>query len=147
MYPQPRSSTRMPGRKSSAEVSHSVIQSEFAPPLTQEVIHSGLYFDARGNSLNTKPASEFMLQNRIYEDKELLNARSSRHTKSEHDAPGKLWMCWNLRPVSPTRPRRLWCMNEKHLDNGNAKVTIIVMARLHGYIDENGTKRFDSCQK
>src|SRR5262245_17553788 len=46
--PQPRSSTRIPGRKSSAEVSHSVSQSEFAPPLTLARTHSGWYCEERG---------------------------------------------------------------------------------------------------
>ena len=39
--PQPRSRTRMPGRRSIAVVSHSVSQSEFAPPLTLVATHSG----------------------------------------------------------------------------------------------------------
>ena len=39
--PQPRSSTRMPGRKSSAVVSHSVNHRELAPPLTLATIQSG----------------------------------------------------------------------------------------------------------
>src|SRR5215831_6711906 len=46
--PQPRSSTRMPGRKFSAEVSHSVSQSEFAPPLALARTHSGWYCEDRG---------------------------------------------------------------------------------------------------
>ena len=46
--PQPRSSTRIPGRTLSAEVSHSVSQSEFAPPLTLAIIHSGWYCEDRG---------------------------------------------------------------------------------------------------
>ena len=46
--PQPRSSTRMPGRKSSAVVSHSVSQSELAPPLTLAMTHSGWYCEERG---------------------------------------------------------------------------------------------------
>src|ERR1700688_1699394 len=47
--PQPRSNTLMPGRKSSAVVSHSVSQSEFAPPLALAMTHSGWYFEERGN--------------------------------------------------------------------------------------------------
>src|SRR5438552_1776569 len=47
--PQPRSSTRIPERKSSAEVSHSVSQSEFAPPLALATTHSGWYCKERGN--------------------------------------------------------------------------------------------------
>ena len=39
--PHPRSSTRMPGCRSSASVSHSVSHSELAPPLTLAMIHSG----------------------------------------------------------------------------------------------------------
>ena len=39
--PQPRSSTRMPGRRSSASVSHSVSHSGLAPPLTPAMTHSG----------------------------------------------------------------------------------------------------------
>lgn len=38
----------MPGFSVTTSDSHSVSQSEFAPPLTLERIHSGLYFDARG---------------------------------------------------------------------------------------------------
>jgi hypothetical protein len=44
----------MPGRRCSAVVSHSVIQSEFAPPPTLAVIQSGWYFDERGNRSDTK---------------------------------------------------------------------------------------------
>src|SRR5215218_2438231 len=47
--PQPRSSTLMPGRRSSAEASHSVNQSEFAPPLAFAKTHSGWYCDDFGN--------------------------------------------------------------------------------------------------
>src|SRR5215471_8807412 len=46
--PQPRSSTPIPGRRSSVEVSHSVSQSEFAPPLTLARTHSGWYREDRG---------------------------------------------------------------------------------------------------
>ena len=56
--PQPRSSTRMPGRRSSAAASHSVSQSEFAPPLALAMIHSGWYFEARGKRSETKRWSE-----------------------------------------------------------------------------------------
>src|SRR6266851_4876440 len=56
--PQPRSSTRIPGRKSSAEVSHSVSQSEFAPPLTLAMTHSGWYCEERGNRSETSRLSE-----------------------------------------------------------------------------------------
>src|SRR6266576_1199709 len=58
--PQPRSSTRMPGRKSSAEASHSVSQSEFAPPLTLARTHSGWYCEERGNRSETSRLSEGM---------------------------------------------------------------------------------------
>src|SRR5437764_1541327 len=47
--PQPRSKTLMPGRISSAEASHSVSHSEFAPPLAFARTHSGWYCEARGN--------------------------------------------------------------------------------------------------
>ena len=47
--PQPRSSTRIPGRRSSADVSHSAIQSGFAAPLMLARSHSGLYCEERGN--------------------------------------------------------------------------------------------------
>src|SRR5437867_3556611 len=47
--PLPRSSTRMPGRKSRAAASHSVNQRELAAPLAFATIHSGLYREARGN--------------------------------------------------------------------------------------------------
>ena len=47
--PQPRSSTLIPGRRSSADVSHSAIQSGFAAPLMLARSHSGLYCEARGN--------------------------------------------------------------------------------------------------
>src|SRR5437773_753830 len=56
--PQPRSSTRIPGRKSSAEVSHSVSQSEFAPPLTLVRTHSGWYCEERGKLVEMNRLSE-----------------------------------------------------------------------------------------
>src|SRR5262249_36639547 len=46
--PQPRSRTRIPGCRSSAAVSHSVIQSALAPPLAFARTHSGWYCDDRG---------------------------------------------------------------------------------------------------
>src|SRR5437867_1713118 len=58
--PQPRSSTRMPGRKSSTSVSHSVSHSELAPPLTLAITHSGLYREERGNRAETSWLSEVM---------------------------------------------------------------------------------------
>src|SRR5471032_3118858 len=57
--PQPRSSTRMPGRKSIAVVSHSVTQSEFDPPLTLAKTHSGWYCEERGNRSETSRWSKF----------------------------------------------------------------------------------------
>src|ERR1039458_8658862 len=59
--PQPRSSTRMPGRKSNAAVSHSVSQSELAPPLTLDVTHSGWYCEERGKRSETSSLSEVTL--------------------------------------------------------------------------------------
>src|SRR5881396_3004335 len=47
--PQPRSSTRSPGRKSIAPASHSVSQSALVPPLEFATTHSGWYREARGN--------------------------------------------------------------------------------------------------
>ena len=58
--PQPRSSTRMPGRKSSAAASHSVSHSALAPPLMLAMTHSGLYFEERGNRSETNRLSEVM---------------------------------------------------------------------------------------
>ena len=58
--PQPRSKTLMPGRRSSAEASHSVSQSEFAPPLAFAKTHSGWYCEARGNWSETSRSSEGM---------------------------------------------------------------------------------------
>ena len=58
--PQPRSSTRIPGRRSSADASHSVSQSEFAPPLAFATIHSGSYRDERGNRSETGWSSVLM---------------------------------------------------------------------------------------
>src|SRR5437870_2191589 len=58
--PQPRSSTRIPGRKSSAAASHSVNHSALAPPLTLAMTHSGWYFDERGNRSETNRLSEVM---------------------------------------------------------------------------------------
>jgi hypothetical protein len=49
--PHPRSSTRIPARRSSAVASHSVSQSEFAPPLALATTHSGSYCEARGKRL------------------------------------------------------------------------------------------------
>lgn len=56
--PQPRSSTRIPGCKSSAEVSHSVSQSEFVPPLTLARTHSGWYCEERGKLVEMNRLSE-----------------------------------------------------------------------------------------
>ncbi len=58
--PQPRSSTRMPGRKSIAAASHSLSHSGLAAPLTLARTQSGLYFAARGNRLETCGISEIM---------------------------------------------------------------------------------------
>src|SRR5215470_9325405 len=62
--PQPRSRTRMPGRNSSASVSHSVNHSEFAPPLTLAITHSGWYRVERGNRSETSSWSVLILKNR-----------------------------------------------------------------------------------
>jgi hypothetical protein len=43
----------MPDRKSSVVASHSVSQSEFAPPLALAIAHSGWYRDERGNRWDT----------------------------------------------------------------------------------------------
>src|SRR5580658_5387141 len=59
--PQPRSSTRMPGRKSSVVVSHSVIQSEFAALLMLDAIHSGWYCEERGKRSETSSLSDVTL--------------------------------------------------------------------------------------
>src|SRR5580658_7420999 len=56
--PQPRSSTRIPDRKFNAEASHSVSQSEFAPPLTLARAHSGWYCEDRGNLVEINRLSE-----------------------------------------------------------------------------------------
>src|SRR5213594_291965 len=58
--PQPRSSNRMPGRKSSAAASHSVIHSALAPPLALAMTHSGWYFEERGNRSETNRWSDVM---------------------------------------------------------------------------------------
>jgi hypothetical protein len=56
--PQPRSSTRMLGRKSIAVVSHSVSHNEFPAPLMLDVTHSGWYFEERGKRSETTRLSE-----------------------------------------------------------------------------------------
>src|SRR5215469_16334324 len=61
--PQPRSSTRMPGRKSSAVVSHSVIQSELAAPLMLDAIHSGWYCEERGKRSERRSLFDATLPN------------------------------------------------------------------------------------
>src|SRR5438093_1530954 len=58
--PQPRSSNRMPGRKSSAAASHSVIHSALAPPLALAMTHSGWYFEERGNRSEASRLSRVM---------------------------------------------------------------------------------------
>ena len=59
--PQPRSSTRIPGRNSIAEVSHSVNHNALALPLpTRATTHSGWYCDERGNRSETSRLSEVM---------------------------------------------------------------------------------------
>src|SRR3989442_485155 len=58
--PQPRSSTRMPVRKSSDAASHSVIQRALAPPLALAMTHSGWYLEERGNRLERSRLSEVM---------------------------------------------------------------------------------------
>jgi hypothetical protein len=51
----------MPGRKSIASASHSVIHNGFAPPLALAQIHSGWYCDERGNrSLMNRVSAEVM---------------------------------------------------------------------------------------
>jgi hypothetical protein len=58
--PHPRSSTRIPARRSMASASHSVIQSGFAAPLTPARSHSGWYRDARGNRPVSNRSSRLM---------------------------------------------------------------------------------------
>src|SRR5207247_446429 len=58
--PQPRSKTLMPGRRSSAEASHSVSHREFAPPLAFAKTHSGWYCDERENRSDMSRTSESM---------------------------------------------------------------------------------------
>src|SRR5271163_80838 len=58
--PQPRSSTRMPGRKSISEASHSLSHSGLAAPLTLARTHSGSYFAERRNRSETNGLSEIM---------------------------------------------------------------------------------------
>src|SRR5438552_2257830 len=58
--PLPRSSTRMPGRRSSASASHSVSHRALAPLLRLAMTHSGWYFDERGNRSETSRLSEIM---------------------------------------------------------------------------------------
>src|SRR3954463_2586079 len=45
--PQPRSSTRIPGRRSIAVVNHSANHNELPPPLALATTHSGLYLFER----------------------------------------------------------------------------------------------------
>src|SRR6266568_2401606 len=59
--PQPRFNTRMPGWRSSAVVSHSVNQSEFALPRALAMSHSGWYLEERGNRSETSRLSEVTL--------------------------------------------------------------------------------------
>src|SRR5580704_3603181 len=56
--PQPRSRTRIPGCKWSAEASHSVSQSEFAPPLMLARIRSGWYREDRGKLVEKNRSSD-----------------------------------------------------------------------------------------
>src|SRR2546430_8210810 len=58
--PQPRSSNRMPGRKSSAVASHSVTHRALAALLALATIHSGWYLEERGNRSETDCFSETM---------------------------------------------------------------------------------------
>ena len=51
----------MPGRRSKAPVNHSAIHSEFAPPLTLDLIHSGWYFEVRGKRSERSSLSEITL--------------------------------------------------------------------------------------
>jgi hypothetical protein len=66
--PQPRSKTRMPGRKSNAFVSHSVNHSEFAPPLTLANIHSGLYCEDRGKLVEMNRVSKVIFRSQFLHD-------------------------------------------------------------------------------
>src|SRR5215471_7273441 len=66
--PQPRSKTLMPGRRSSAEASHSVSQSELAPLLAFARTHSGWYCEARGNCSETSRSSEGMESPYVFQD-------------------------------------------------------------------------------
>src|SRR5579863_2410879 len=65
--PQPRSSTRIPERRSSAVASHSVSQSELAPPLALAIIQSAWYCEARGNCSQTNRWSEVILWISLFE--------------------------------------------------------------------------------
>src|ERR1017187_4325570 len=69
--PQPRASTRMPGRKSSAVTSHSVIHSAWAELLALAITHSGSYFEERGNRSEMRRSSKVM---RVF----LVNVEGSR---------------------------------------------------------------------
>src|SRR6516225_9421095 len=66
--PQPRSSTRMPGRRSSASVSHSVSHRGLAPPLTPASTHSGWYTEARGNRSEINRSSTVMRASWLNDD-------------------------------------------------------------------------------
>src|SRR5215831_8994489 len=85
--PQPRSSTRMPGFRSSALESHSVNQSELAPPLALARIQSGWYCDDRGNCSEMRRLSEltwFSIAVRHDCDSRPLLHHQERHTRSEY---------------------------------------------------------------
>src|SRR2546422_6626956 len=83
--PQPRSNTRIPGRRSSAEASHSVSHSALAPPLTLALIHSRWYLDERGNR-SEEHTSE--LQSRLHLVCRLLLEKKKKHkaTNTRHEA-------------------------------------------------------------
>src|SRR5271165_4371692 len=75
--PQPRSKTLMPGRRCSAEASHSVSHSEFAPPLAFAKTHSGWYCEARGNCSETSRTSDPMSSPHV-------EKKTARHTVGQH---------------------------------------------------------------
>src|SRR4029079_16358114 len=58
--PQPRSRIRIPGCRSSADASHSVSHSTFAPLLQWPTTQSGWYAEERGNRSDNRRSSRIM---------------------------------------------------------------------------------------
>src|SRR5713226_4337190 len=85
--PQPRSNTLMPGRRSSADVSHSVTHSALAPPLALARTQSGWYCEERGKRSETSRRSEITWIPRIEQSLDYWLEMAPWRKCAAHEAP------------------------------------------------------------